>query len=277
MRRNAQISTKNAFGLFVGKVTLLLAMTGAALAAWALRGIASLLAVKFRIGYSAGLSIVVLTGLVLIGAIGWFLGAAIGEQLDELTRKIPTGVQWLNDQIEARPYARDLLYPLGLQQFIRQFYGQLDKQALIIDDRWNFGGFTEQMVLERLRRVQNRLDVNRERTPDSGHNQFIPGPKICLINHYSLSEGDIFPYLIRKYALGKLLGTRTWGGVRGNRGKWRMMDGGYVQIPEWSLYSPESQWVMENHGVEPDIEVENLPGELAAGKDKQLETAVAIL
>jgi tricorn protease len=56
-----------------------------------------------------------------------------------------------------------------------------------------------------------------------------------------------------------------------------MMDGGYVQIPEWSLYSPESQWVMENHGVEPDIEVENLPGELAAGKDKQLETAVAIL
>jgi tricorn protease len=168
---------------------------------------------------------------------------------------------------------------LGLQQFIRQFYGQLDKhkQALIIDDRWNFGGFIDQTVLERLRRIQNRLDVNRERTPASSYNQFIPGPRICLINHYSLSDGDMFPYFFRQYGLGKLLGTRTWGGVRANRGSWGMMDGGYINIPEWSVYGPESQWVMENHGVEPDIEVENLPGELAAGKDKQLETAVALL
>jgi len=126
MRRNDQASNKNALGLFVEKVALLLAMIGAALAAWILRGvllilfgalvlaigmsaIARLLANKFRIGYAAGLSIVVLIGLVLIGAIGWFFGAAIGEQLDEVARKIPTGVQWLNDQIEARPYARDLL------------------------------------------------------------------------------------------------------------------------------------------------------------------------
>ena len=126
MRRNGQASNRNTLGLFVEKVALLLAMIGAALAAWILRGvllilfgalvlaigmsaIARLLANKFRIGYAAGLSIVVLIGLVLIGAIGWFLGAAIGEQLDELAQKIPTGVQWLNDQIETRPYARDLL------------------------------------------------------------------------------------------------------------------------------------------------------------------------
>ena len=88
----------------------------------------------------------------------------------------------------------------------------------MIDDRWNFGGFSEQMILERLRRIQNRLGVNRERTPDSGHNQFIPGPRIVLINHYSVSEGDVFPYLFREYGLGKLLGTRTWGGVRGSVG-----------------------------------------------------------
>jgi predicted PurR-regulated permease PerM len=153
MRRNAQISTKNAFGLFVGKVTLLLAMTGAALAAWALRGvllilfgaivlavgmsaIASLLANKFRIGYSAGLSIVVLTGLVLIGAIGWFLGAAIGEQLDELTRKIPTGVQWLNDQIEARPYARDLLAKLQTADLSGPTGWIASALAQLCDCRW---------------------------------------------------------------------------------------------------------------------------------------------
>ena len=113
MRRNDQASNKNALGLFGEKVALLLAMIGAALAAWTLRGVllilfgalvlaigmstmARLLASNFRIGYAAGLSIVVLTGVILIGVIGWFLGAAIGEQLDELTQRIPTGVQWLS-------------------------------------------------------------------------------------------------------------------------------------------------------------------------------------
>jgi tricorn protease len=134
-------------------------------------------------------------------------------------------------------------------------------------------------MLERLRRIQNRLDVNRQRAADSGPNQFMPGPKIVVINHYSVSEGDMFPYLFREYGLGKLLGTRTWGGVRAERGKWAMMDNGYVEIPEWSLYNSKSQWVLENHGVEPDpgMEVENLPGELISGHDKQLETAVAVL
>jgi tricorn protease len=175
---------------------------------------------------------------------------------------------------------------LGMQQFIRQYYGQLGKQALIIDDRWNFGGRIDQMILERLRRVQNRLDVNREGIPSSDQNQFLPGPKICLINHYSLSDGDVFPYFFRQYGLGRLLETRTWGGVRFMRAAWKMMDGGYVTIPEWSVYGPASQpqqklgqWVMENHGVDPDpgLEVENLPGELAAGHDQQLETAVDLL
>ena len=87
----------------------------------------------------------------------------------------------------------------------------------------------------------------------------------------------MFPYLFREYGLGKLLGTRTWGGVRGVRGPWKMMDNGYIEVPEWSLYNGKSQWVLENRGVDPDIEVENLPGELAAGHDKQLETAVALI
>jgi hypothetical protein len=86
-----------------------------------------------------------------------------------------------------------------------------------------------------------------------------------------------FPIFFRPCGLGKLLGTRTLGGVRGIRGEWKMMDGGFVTIPEESIYGLGSQWVRENHGVDPDIELENLPGDLQAGHDKQLETAVSLL
>jgi tricorn protease len=166
---------------------------------------------------------------------------------------------------------------LGLQQFIRQFYNQLGRQALIMDDRWNGGGFVDQLVLERLRRVLVGLDANRERAPQPIPNQSINGPKICLINHYSASDGDIFPYFFRQYGLGKLVGTRTWGGVRGIRGEWKMMDNGYVTIPESAMYGLQSQWVIENHGVDPDVSIENQPGDVLAGHDRQLETAVDML
>jgi tricorn protease len=166
---------------------------------------------------------------------------------------------------------------LGMQQFIRQFYAQLGKQALIVDDRWNNGGFIDQMVLERLRRVLIGLNVNRERASTTIPSQVLNGPKICLINHYSASDGDIFPYFFRAYGLGKLLGTRSWGGVRGIRGEWQLIDGGTLTTPDDALYGTDSQWAIENHGVDPDIELENAPADLQDGHDKQLETAVHLL
>jgi len=166
---------------------------------------------------------------------------------------------------------------LGMQQFIRQFYPQIDKQALILDDRFNGGGFIDQIVLERLRRVLVGMSTNRERAAMTIPQQLIVGPKICLLNQFSASDGDIFPYYFRKYGLGPLLGMRSWGGVRGIRGYWNMLDGGYITIPEDSLYGTDSQWVIENHGVDPDMVVENEPGELLAGHDRQLETAVGYL
>lgn len=166
---------------------------------------------------------------------------------------------------------------LGLQQFVRQFYSQLDKQALIMDDRWNGGGFVAPMALERLRRVLVSLGTNREAAPSTEPNEMIGGPKITLLNHWSASDGDIFPWLFRRYGLGKLLGTRSWGGVRGIRGNWAMMDGGSVTIPEDALYTPDSVWAVENHGVDPDIVVENEPADLLSGHDKQLETAVDLM
>ena len=165
----------------------------------------------------------------------------------------------------------------GMQQFIRQYYNQIDKQALVVDERYNGGGFIDKILLERLRRVLVGMAVNRERTPATIPDAMVVGPKICLMDHFSGSDGDIFPFYFRKYGLGPLLGTTTWGGVRGIRGEWHLLDGGYVTIPEDAIYGLDSQWVMENKGVVPDMEVENLPADLLAGHDVQLEKAVAYL
>jgi tricorn protease len=166
---------------------------------------------------------------------------------------------------------------LGMEQFIRQFYGQIDKRALIVDDRFNGGGFIDQIVLERLRRVLVGLFTDREWAGTPIPQQLIDGPKVCLINHYSASDGDIFPYFFRKYGLGPLIGTRTWGGVRGIRGEWTLLDGGYITIPEGAMYGLHSQWLIENHGVAPDMEIEDLPGDLESGHDAQLQAAVSYL
>jgi tricorn protease len=166
---------------------------------------------------------------------------------------------------------------LGLQQFVRQFYAQLGKQAMIVDDRWNGGGFIAPFALERLRRVLIALGTNREGVPQPEPQEVLNGPKVVLLNHWSASDGDIFPYLFKLYGLGPAVGTRSWGGVRGIRGEWPMMDGGYITIPEDALYTLDSHWAVENHGVDPDVEVEDMPADLLAGHDAQLETAVGLM
>ncbi len=162
----------------------------------------------------------------------------------------------------------------GMDQFIRQFYSQINKEGLIIDVRYNQGGFIDQIVLERLRRILIGMSTNREGVASTIPQQVLHGYMACLINHYSASDGDIFPYFFKKYNLGPLIGTRTWGGVRGIRGYWPLMDGGYITISEFSLYGLHSQWIIENHGVEPDIKVDDLPGDVMSGKDAQLEAGV---
>jgi tricorn protease len=166
---------------------------------------------------------------------------------------------------------------LGIQQFMRQFYAQLDKQAMVIDDRWNGGGFIAPYAIERLRRMLVAMSVNREGAVATEPEEVLNGPKVMLLNHWSASDGDIFPYLFKKYGLGPLVGTRSWGGVRGIRGNWQMLDGGYITIPEEAMFNTDSTWAVENHGIDPDVEIENLPGDLLAGHDVQLETAVSML
>ena len=162
----------------------------------------------------------------------------------------------------------------GMKQFIDQFYPQIDKQGLIIDDRFNGGGFIDQILLERLRRMLVGMGTDRQLAPGTEPQVISYSYKVALINQYSASDGDIFPYFFRKYSTGPLIGMRTWGGVRGIRGNWSLLDNGYITIPESSMYGLDSQWVIENHGVDPDIQVDDLPGDVVRGKDAQLDTAI---
>jgi len=165
----------------------------------------------------------------------------------------------------------------GLNEFVRTFYPQMDKEALIIDERGNGGGFVSQLILERLRRELVGMRAPRNWDIGTVPGSVFTGPMVCLANQYSCSDGDNFPYYFRKYGLGPVIGKRTWGGVVGIRGHRPLTDGGYVTTPEFSTYNLDREWVMENHGVDPDIEVDNLPKRVIAGFDDQLIKAIEVL
>ncbi|MFC2114159.1 PDZ domain-containing protein [Bacteroidota bacterium] len=164
----------------------------------------------------------------------------------------------------------------GLNEFVKYFYPQLSKKALIIDDRGNGGGNVSPMIIERLRREMARANMARNTTKSATPKQMVLGPKVCLINEYSASDGDLFPYQFRKYELGKLIGKRSWGGVVGIRGSLPFIDGASLNKPEFSTYD-ENGWIIEGYGVEPDIYVDNDPAKEYAGVDEQLQKAIEVI
>ncbi|MBI1850638.1 MAG: PD40 domain-containing protein [Planctomycetes bacterium] len=164
----------------------------------------------------------------------------------------------------------------GLSEFVRQYFPQIRKQGLIVDDRYNGGGFVSQMILERLRRVVVGMSSSRNAGDSTYPEATFNGYMACLINEYSASDGDYFPYYFRKFGLGPLIGKRTWGGVVGIRGNQPLIDGGYVTRPEFAAFGADG-WVIENHGTDPDLEIDNLPKSVIAGHDPQLEKAVELL
>ena len=166
--------------------------------------------------------------------------------------------------------------PEGLNEFSRYFYPQLDKEGLIIDDRANGGGNVSPMILERLAREPYRLTMRRGSSligtvPDGTQ----VGPKVCLINKYSASDGDLFPWGFRALGIGKLIGTRTWGGIIGISGPLPYMDGTDIRVPFFTSYDIKTgDWIIENHGVDPDIVVDNDPIKEWNGEDEQLNRAI---
>jgi len=169
--------------------------------------------------------------------------------------------------------------PGGLNEFAKYFYPQIHKKALIIDDRGNGGGNVSPMIIERLQRQVQRGNMARNvQIPYHTPRQMINGPIVVLVNQYSASDGDLFPYGIKHYGIAKVIGVRTWGGVVGIRGTLPFIDGAVLNRPEFASYHPETgEWIIEGWGVEPDIVIDNDPYEEFLGKDTQLEKAIEVI
>jgi len=165
----------------------------------------------------------------------------------------------------------------GNRELFKGFYPQASKPALILDDRYNGGGFIPDRMIELLDRpllsYWTRRDLETGSTPSFVHT----GPKVCLINGQAGSGGDAFPYYFRKLGMGPLIGTTTWGGLIGISFTPQLADGGQVSAPSFRFLSTDGKWAVEGEGVDPDIEVVDTPDALVAGRDPVLERAVQYL
>src|SRR2546423_3820658 len=163
----------------------------------------------------------------------------------------------------------------GLNEFTKLYFPQIRKHALIVDVRGNGGGFVSPLVIERLRRAFLMVGIARNGMPQPDPAHAFMGPMTTLINEFSASDGDIFPFRFKTLGLGQLIGKRTWGGVVGIRDSLPLVDGGQFFKPEFALYSKDGkEWIIEGHGVDPDIIVDNDPGKEFRGEDQQLDRAI---
>jgi len=166
----------------------------------------------------------------------------------------------------------------GIREFIKWYFPQLRKEALLVDDRANGGGNISRMVIQRLTRKLLGVDFPRTiATPEPYPDSVFMGPKACLLDQDSGSDGDIFPWMFRTAGLGPLIGERSWGGVVGIGNHGQLIDGGSVNVPEFAYATADGKWAIEGHGVDPDIVVENDPKSVIEGHDPQLERGVAEL
>lgn len=216
------------------------------------------------------------------------------EQGSRETVVVPTGderplyyLNWVEKNIEKVTKATDgkVAYVHipnmgvdGLNEFVKYYYPQTRKDAIIVDVRGNGGGNVSPQIIERLRRELSMIEVARNTSITPDPDGMIVGPKVMLIDEFSASDGDIVGYRFRKAKLGPLIGKRTWGGVVGIRGSLPLLDGGYLNRPEFSRYDVEGkEWIMEGKGVEPDIFVDNDPAREFSGIDDQLNKAIEVI
>jgi len=162
----------------------------------------------------------------------------------------------------------------GQNELLRQFFGQITRQAMIVDERWNGGGQIPTRFIELFNRPVTNYWARRD-----GHDWTWPGdahhgPKCMLINGLAGSGGDMFPALFRQAGLGKLIGRRTWGGLVGISGNPGLVDGGYTSAPTFAYYETDGTWGIEGHGVDPDIDVLDDPSLMQGDGDPQLDTAI---
>ncbi len=165
----------------------------------------------------------------------------------------------------------------GYDSFNRYYFAQLDKQAVVLDERFNGGGSVADYVIDMLGRSLHCHWATREGGIFHSPNTSIFGPKAMIINEYAGSGGDAMPLFFRRRGLGKLVGKRTWGGLIGIFDYPVLLDGGFITAPRVAIFSPDNEWEVENEGVAPDVEVEMTPKLVIEGRDPQLEKAVEIV
>ncbi len=167
----------------------------------------------------------------------------------------------------------------GIAEWVKWFYGQIRKEALVIDVRSNGGGNVSPMIIQRLQRQVMGWDFERNMDiPNTTPGTTFHGHMVCLLDEDTASDGDQFAWAFRQAGLGPLVGKRSWGGVVGiYPGRTALIDGGRTMVPEAGTADADGEWAIEGHGVEPDHVVENDPAELLKGRDQQLERAVELL
>ncbi len=165
----------------------------------------------------------------------------------------------------------------GNRELFRYFYPMAHKDALILDDRYNGGGFIPDRMMELLGRPLLNYWVGRDGQANPTPSFIHTGPKVALINGQAGSGGDAFPFYFRRLGLGPIIGTRTWGGLIGLSGNPGLVDGGSLTVPTFRFLTPEGKWGVENEGVAPDIEIVDRPDALAKGEDPTLEKGIEIL
>ena len=163
----------------------------------------------------------------------------------------------------------------GIYEFIKWFYPQIRKEGMIVDVRSNGGGNVSQWIIERLdtKLLGTRFGYSSDE-PGTYPATVFHGHKVCLMNETSASDGDIFPHRFRKSGLGPLIGKRSWGGVVGISSRGPLLDGGTVFVPLQATNDTDGEYIIEGHGVEPDIVVDNDPQSVIEGHDPQLERGV---
>lgn len=202
-----------------------------------------------------------------------------GGDFRDRPKRVPGGLLGADYTIEnghvAYVYVPNTSF-MGHIYFKRYFFPQSDKDAIIVDERFNGGGSLADYYIDILRRpliahwaMRYGADL---KTPSAS----IQGPKVMIIDETAGSGGDLLPWMFRKFKLGTLVGKRTWGGLVGILGFPPLMDGGFVTAPNLAIWSDDG-WVVENEGVPPDIEVEQWPADVIAGRDPQLEKAIEIV
>ena len=164
----------------------------------------------------------------------------------------------------------------GYTNFNRYFFAQVGKDGAVIDERFNGGGLIADYIIDYMRRPLMGYFASRDGADYITPVASIYGPKVMIINEYAGSGGDMMPWLFRAAGIGPLVGMRTWGGLVGMAGAAGLMDGGMAGAPQSGFWNPNGTWDVENHGVDPDYEVDMDPAAVKAGRDPQLEKAVEV-